>query len=197
MVSGIILAAGPSKRMGTPKAILKFGNETFVEHIVHALNSARITDIVVVLGSEAETIRKSMTLSTGKIVVNDRWSEGQLSSLIAGLDAIEREDVNAALVCPADHPLVSQEIIVGLLTAYWKSNKKIIVPTFEGRRGHPVIFDKSLFAEIRLAPPDVGAREVVRNHTNEIAEVPVDTDRVLKNIDTPEEYASMTAESLK
>jgi len=188
MVSAIILAAGSSRRMGKPKALLNIGGKTFLQHIVGVLNSARVLDIVIVLGSEADEMKKHLGWFGGKVVLNERWQQGQLSSIVAGLDGLDSEDVLGAMICPVDHPLIVQSLVVDLLQEFWKSNKKIVIPTFRGQRGHPVIFERSLFDEIRAAPIDVGAREVVRHHSNDVAEVPSDVEGVIINIDTPEDY---------
>lgn len=188
MVSGIVLCAGSSRRMGVPKCLLKLGDKTFLQHVVDVLHSARILDVVVVLGAEAETIQRTLGWFTGKVVVNPNWEKGRLTSVIAGLDALETKDLHGAMVCPVDHPLISQSLFVDLLQAFWKSKKNIIIPSFNGRRGHPVIFSVELFDELRNAPLDLGARAVVHHHPDDIAEVPTDEEGVVLNIDTPDDY---------
>jgi molybdenum cofactor cytidylyltransferase len=193
MVSGIILAAGSSQRMGSPKALLKIGEKTFLEHIVEQLHSARILDLVLVLGAHAEEIQPTLSWFNGKIVINERWQEGQLTSIIAGLDALnlvnpEPEEIHGAMICPVDHPLLSQAILVELLQGFWRSHKPIILPTYEGKRGHPVIFRRDLFDEIRKAPAELGARAVVRNHPEDVSEVAMQEPGVITNIDTLEDY---------
>jgi len=193
MISGIIIAAGSSQRMGTPKALLKIGEKTFLQHIVETLHSARIIDVVIVIGAEAEKIQKTLTWFDGKVVVNDEWQKGQLSSIITGLNALdltksEPEEIHGAIICPADHPLLTQSLLVDLLQGYWLSKKRIIIPIHRGKRGHPVIFDRELFDDIRNAPLDIGARAVVRNHEQEVHEVDVNDEGVLINIDSPDDY---------
>lgn len=188
MVSAIILAAGSSRRMGQPKALLDIGGKTFLQHIVDVLNSARVLDIVIVLGSEVDDLKKHLGWFGGKVVLNERWQEGQLSSLVVGLDGLDSEDVLGAMICPIDHPVITQSLVVDLLQEFWTSKKKIIIPTFRGKRGHPVIFERSLFDEIRTAPMDVGARAVVHHHADDIAEVSSEEEGVIVNIDTPEDY---------
>jgi len=187
-VSAVILAAGSSQRMGSPKALLKIGGETFIQHIVDVLHSARIVDVVAVLGFEAEEIKKHLGQFDGKIVLNGHWQNGQLSSIIAGLDALDSPNVQAAMICPVDHPLISQSLVVDLLQAFWKSRKRIVVPTYGGRRGHPVIFERSLFDDVQTAPPEEGARAVIHRHPGDVIEVPTDGKGVVTNIDTPEDY---------
>lgn len=193
MISGIILAAGSSQRMGSPKALLKIGEKTFLQHIVEALHSARIIDNVIVLGSGAEEIQKTLSWFEGKVAVNNDWQKGQLTSIITGLNNLdmtktETEEIHGAIICPVDHPLLTQSLLVDLLQGYWLSKKRIIIPTHQGQRGHPVIFDRELFDEIRNAPLDIGARAVVRNHEDDVLEVNVDDEGVLINIDSPDDY---------
>jgi molybdenum cofactor cytidylyltransferase len=193
MISGIVLAAGSSQRIGTPKALLKIGEKTFLQHIVEIVHSARIIDVVIVLGAEAEEIQKTIIWFDGKVVINNDWQKGQLSSIIAGLNALdltksEPEEIHGAIICPVDHPLLTQSLLVDLLQGYWLSKKRIIIPTHRGKRGHPVIFDRELFDDIRNAPIDIGARAVVRNHEQEVHEVDVNDEGVLINIDLPDDY---------
>jgi len=193
MISGIVLAAGSSQRMGTPKALLKIGEKTFLQHIVETLHSARIIDVVIVVGAEAEKIQKTIIWFDGKVVINNDWQKGQLSSIIAGLNALdltksEPEEIHGAIICPVDHPLLTQSLLVDLLQGYWLSKKRIIIPIHRGKRGHPIIFDRELFDDIRNAPIDIGARAVVRNHEQDIQEVDVNDEGVLINIDSPDDY---------
>jgi CTP:molybdopterin cytidylyltransferase MocA len=193
MISGIVLAAGSSQRMGTPKALLKIGEKTFLQHIVETLHSARIIDVVIVVGAEAEKIQKTIIWFDGKVVINNDWQKGQLSSIIAGLNALdltksEPEEIHGAIICPVDHPLLTQSLLVDLLQGYWLSKKRIIIPIHRGKRGHPIIFDRELFDDIRNAPIDIGARAVVRNHEQEVHEVDVNDEGVLINIDLPDDY---------
>ncbi|MBI4548951.1 MAG: nucleotidyltransferase family protein, partial [Ignavibacteriae bacterium] len=181
MIAGVVLAAGASLRMGMPKALLTIGERTFLQHIVEVLYSARILNIVVVLGADVEKIQSSLSWFTGKIVINDEWERGQLSSIITGIDALDDHDISGVMICPVDHPLISQGLLVDLLQAFWKSKKKIILPTFQGRRGHPVIFAKEMFDELRNAPMNIGARIVLHNHPDETQEVPTDEEGILVN----------------
>jgi molybdenum cofactor cytidylyltransferase len=189
MISAVILSAGSSSRMGSPKALLEIGGVTFLRHIVDVLASASVLDVVIVLGSESGRIRPSLGWFGGTIVENAAWRDGQLSSVIAGIDAVSaREGVHGAMLCPVDHPLISHSLIVDLLQVFWRSKKKIIIPLHKGVRGHPVIFRRELFAELRSAPGAVGARAVVRGHPAEIAEVPTEVQGAVINIDTAAEY---------
>ena len=151
MISGIILAAGASFRMGSPKALLKIKEKTFLRHMADVLYSARVTDIVIVLGSGADEIRGTLGWFTGKVTVNSSWEDGQITSLRSGLDEIASADIHGVIVCPVDRPLISQSLIVALMQGFWTSGKEIVVPVFNGVRGHPVIFARELFEELRAA----------------------------------------------
>ncbi len=193
MISGIVLAAGSSRRMGSPKALLKINDKTFLQHVVEVLHSARIIEVVIVLGSEAEVIQQSLSWFTGKIVVNENWQKGQLTSIIAGINSLdidksESEEVHGVMICPIDHPLISQSILVDLLQGFWVSKKYIIIPTFNGKRGHPVIFSRELLRELHTIPYEIGARAMLHKHPEKIFEVPVNDEGILININTPEDY---------
>lgn len=194
MISGVILAAGSSQRMGKPKALLTIGGETFLRRIERVLASARVNDIVLVLGSHAEQIRNTLGWFHGTIVINENWEQGQLTSLIAGMKAVDRETNQGMIVCPVDHPMMSQSVIVDLLQGFWKSRKNIIVPVCDGRRGHPVIWGRTLFDAIRTASVHEGARSLLRTFPDEISEIQVTERGILYNIDTPGDYKLLMAE---
>ena len=195
MIVGIILAGGASLRMGKPKPLLTIGQETFLQHITHTLQKARINETVVVLGAYGEEIQSTLTWYSGKIVMNSEWQSGQLSSLKAGLSRYKTEDIHGVLVYPVDHPLVSQEVLVEMLHCFWTSDKNIIVPTFEGKRGHPVIFGRTMIEKLKSASNEKGAKEVVYLFPDEILEVPVNDVGILLNIDTPEDYQTYILKS--
>jgi molybdenum cofactor cytidylyltransferase len=188
MITAIILAGGASSRMGHPKALLTIGEKTFLQHIDSVLASARITRRVVVLGADDARIRPTLSWYSGTIATNEKWERGQLSSILTGLDSIESGECHGVLLWPVDRPLVSQALVVGLLQAFWSSHQEIIVPVFQGRRGHPVIFSSTLFSEFRSLSPDQGARELLRRHADKIHHLETDEEGVVLNIDTNEQY---------
>lgn len=167
---------------------MNIGEKTFLRHIADVLHSAHILDVVLVLGYDQENIRQQVSWFTGKIAVNRNWQQGQLSSILTGMNMLEQKDVHGVMICPVDHPLISQALIVDLLQSFWKTGKKIILPKHNGRRGHPVIFSKELFEELRTASPDTGARAVVHAHADDVYEMETDEQGVINNIDTPEDY---------
>ena len=186
-IIGIILAAGESKRMGSPKALLEIHYKTFLEHLVSILEKAGLEKIVVVLGHDSEKIISSHKNLNVDFIINADYIKGQLSSIQTAIKNIHGE-VDAIIVCPIDRPLVSSGLIQNLKSEFIKTNSPIVIPIYDAKRGHPIIFSSSLFPELMRAPIDVGARAVVWAHHNEVAEVPTNEEGILINIDTPELY---------
>jgi molybdenum cofactor cytidylyltransferase len=195
MIHAIVLAAGASERMGEPKALLRIGTTTFVNHIIKVLEASGITEITIVLGAGADLIGPTLPPFRGRVVVNDKWETGQLSSLAAGLRAISPASAGGALVWPVDRPLVPRTTIAALLDAFRKHTAKIIVPIHGGRRGHPVIFPSKYFDELQNAQSTAGARQILHDHPEAVLEVETKEKGVLLNIDTPEAYRDHVARS--
>lgn len=191
MLAATILAAGESSRMGHPKALLPFpaaredkspGNpQTFLEHLIEVPRHPRIGALRVVLGAAAEEIRKRVPLDESSVVVNAEWRKGQLTSLQAAIRSLPPE-TEGLLVCLVDHPLISTQVVATLVAAFDGAKSRIVIPTYRGRRGHPVIFPSALFGELLRAPLDVGARAVVRAHAADIVEAPTKEEGVVLNL---------------
>ncbi len=203
MIGAIILAAGESKRMGFPKALLPCtgsdGSETtFLGHLLGVMNQSRAEPIVVVLGHDGERIRSSVPKASwgrARPVLNDRYREGMLTSIVAGLDAVERSPAEGCLVLPVDHPAVSAEIVDLLIDHYQQTPCPILLPVHGGRRGHPVLFSRAVFGEIRRAPESVGARQAVWDHQEDLLEVEVQDPGIGRDVDTPGDYRSFRERS--
>jgi len=188
MISGIILAAGESSRMGSPKALLKIGEKSFVQRIVDVLIASRVLDIVIVLGADAEAVQTQLNWFIGKTVINEEWKRGQLSSILAGLRAVDQKDLHGVLIWPVDRPLVNEAVIVGMLHQFWTKHKRIVVPVCKGQRGHPVLVGKSLFEDLEKAPLEIGARAILWDHPDEVLEYLTEEEGVVMNIDSREDY---------
>jgi molybdenum cofactor cytidylyltransferase len=194
MIPGIVLAAGKSLRMGQPKALLPVspGGETFLERIARVLLDGGVEDVIAVIGSDAPLIRAAMPLRRtirARFVENPEYEQGQFSSLIAGLRAADRPGVRAVLVTLVDVPFLSAATVGAVLRAYRASGGAPIVrPTKYGRHGHPVIFDRRLFEELRHADAAAGARTVIRAHDAEAWNVEVRDSGAFISIETPEDY---------
>lgn len=175
--------------MGRPKALLPFEGVPFVERIVAALQSARVEKIVLVLGHNAEGLRQKVDHLPVDIVINGDYKKGQLSSLLCAIRSLENsQDIDGVLVHLVDHPFLNPELVNRMVEGFYDSNKLIVIPRYRGRRGHPVLFSRSLFAELLNTPLDQGAKAVVHAHDADILEIDTDEEGITVDIDTPEEY---------
>jgi molybdenum cofactor cytidylyltransferase len=195
MIPAIVLAAGKSSRMGRTKALLSVGSshETFLTRIIRVLRQGGIDHIVIVIGGDAAAVRASLPRDDVSLVAveNPRYEEGQLSSLLVGLAAVDErhDDVDAVMVTLVDLPLISAATVRSVLDAFRaKPDAPLVRPRRGQRYGHPVIFNRSIFGELRLADPSTGAKPVVRAHAAEEVNVDVDDDGAFIDIDTPEDY---------
>jgi molybdenum cofactor cytidylyltransferase len=184
-LAAAILAAGESRRMGRPKALVPLDGLTFVEHLLAATRQSRVEIVRVILGSNAEEIRAELDLDSFQVVVNENWRLGQLSSIQAAIRSLPPDATSGLLLCPVDHPLITVRLVSQLIAEFDAGKKLIVLPTHLGRRGHPVIFHYTLYDELLAASPDVGARQVVWAHPDEIAEVPTDEAGVILNFNDP------------
>lgn len=194
MIRAIILAAGQSTRMGRPKAGLRVaaGGPTFAAAIVATLQAAGLTDIIVVAGAHPVEVAEAVRGLEGvRVVHHPGWPAGQLSSLVAGLDAVDAPELDAVLVTLVDIPLVRRETVEVLLRAWRESRAPIVRPAVGARHGHPVIFDRVTFGALRAAPMQVGAKAVIAAWQAQVLDVPTDDPGVLVDVDTPHEYDAL------
>ena len=190
MIVAVILSAGESSRMGRPKALLSIDGVRFVEKIVSTLKSTNVGDIIVVLGHNAEGIRRKISDLPVTILINHDYKQGQLSSLQVAIRLLESSGnpVDGILVHLVDHPYIEAKLVNLIIDRFYETKKLIVVPRFQGRRGHPVIFARALFSELLAAGTDQGAKPVVHAHRDDTLEIDTDDKGVLIDIDTPEEY---------
>ena len=193
MIPGVILAGGASSRMGgRPKALLPTGrgDETFLGRIASTLVAGGVDDVVVVAGYHDQAIRRFVEgLPTPvRLLTNLNAGEGQLSSLLVALRAVDRPQLRAVIVTLVDLPLVSASTVRAVLDGYRRTGAPLVRPERDGRHGHPVLFDRSLFDELRAADPEHGAKPVVRAHAARGLDVPTEDDGAFTDIDTPQDY---------
>ena len=183
-LEGIILAAGESRRMGYPKPLLKIGHRTFIEHIAETM-LAVVPRLVIVLGAHSDRVRAAIPDDARvTIVENLNYARGQLSSLKVGLGAIQPHAAGA-LVHLGDHPIVRVETIQAIVDFYDETDKPIVIARHNGQRGHPVIFDRELFAELQSCPEEEGARHVVNADASRVAYVDLPDPGINLDLDTP------------
>lgn len=196
MVPAVILAAGASRRMGSDKALLVApGGGFFVSRIVRAFTDAGISDVVIVTGHHHETLAAALDSEAFEIrprlVRNPDPSRGQLSSLWTGMDAVVGASTPGLLVTLVDVPLIEPAVIARVVAMWRTTSAPIVRPADGDRHGHPVLFDRAVFAQLRAAPLEAGAKAVVRAHADRLVNVPVDSDGCLIDIDTPEDYRKL------
>jgi molybdenum cofactor cytidylyltransferase len=189
MIAAVVLSAGESSRMGEPKALLPIDGETFIERIVAALKQSGLERIIVVLGFNAEDMRRKIEHLPVEIVVNPDYMQGQLSSLQTAIRYLESDqNCDGMLVHLVDHPYIDPVLVRAMLQHFSNSKNLIVVPRHRGKRGHPVIFSRALFSELLDAPMDQGAKAVVNAHRDETLEIDTEDVGITLDIDTPELY---------
>jgi len=185
MLAAVILAAGESRRMGAPKALLPYREGTFLSHLLEITRHPKIGLTRIVVGAHREEIERAAARPPGEIIFNRDWTLGQLSSMQAALRSIPEGSSDGILLCPVDHPLVTANLVALLIEQFYSSGKFIVVPNFAGRRGHPMIFSSQVYPELLTAAADVGARAVVWAHAGDVLEVPVEEEGVVLNLNDP------------
>lgn len=189
-VGAVVLAAGMSRRMGQPKVLLPWaGGRTIIEHILDQLILARVDHIVVVTGHRRADVEERTAALGVPTVFNSDYAEGEmLSSLKTGLSALPPHTAGA-LVILGDQPRIQPRVISQVMMAYAEGQGGIIAPSYQMRRGHPILIDRRFWPEIMALPSDGSLRTLLNTHSAEIAHVSVDTDSVLRDVDTPDDYA--------
>lgn len=185
MLAAVILSGGASSRMGSPKALLPYQGRPFLEHLLKITIHPEIGARRVVLGADAESIAKAIPLKANEMIINSQWEKGQLSSIQAAVRKLPA-GTEGMLLLLIDHPLISSLLVGELIAQFHKSRKPIVLPIYEGRRGHPVIFSASLYPELLRAPAETGARAVVWAHADDVEEVPTNEEGCVLNLNDPE-----------
>jgi len=189
MLSAILLAAGESKRMGALKQLMPLGKSTLLEQAIDNLLNSSVDETIVVVGHKAEEITRAIASRPVKIVLNPDYQHGMSTSIIAGLKQVDPKS-QAVMLSLGDQPLVESGTINQLIDAFKSHDKGIAVPTHRGRRGNPVIFAIKYKAELLKLKGDIGGREIIKNHPDDVLEVPVDSESVISDIDTRDDYQS-------
>jgi molybdenum cofactor cytidylyltransferase len=189
-VGAIILAGGSSARMGRAKQLLPLDDSTVLERTIANVRGAEVNEIVLVLGASAETIRRQLPLSLLEglnVVVNRAYREGMSSSLRAGISALG-QGTEAALIILGDQPFIRSQTMDQVIRTYRRDQAQIVIPTFHGTRGNPVLLDRSVFFEVMALEGDIGSRAIFGSHLEGIAKVEVEDEGILLDIDDPDDY---------
>jgi molybdenum cofactor cytidylyltransferase len=186
-ISGILLAAGLSSRMGEPKQLLPFGESTIVETVVDSMLGAKFNEVIVVVGHCGAQVRAQLGTRPVRIVFNSDYREGMLTSAQTGIRTLQGNEAFALML--VDQPFITSDLIDQVVSAYTQTNKGIALPSYNYKRGHPVIFHQRYAREIlALDAESGGVRTLFKKYGDDIYYVTVDTDRVLRDIDYREDY---------
>lgn len=190
-IAGVILAAGSSSRMGQTKQLMPFKEKTLLGQVIENAEKSALHEVIVVLGHDFNKIRKSLDLFCDtKLVRNTAYLKGQSTSLIKGLENVSPW-CDAAMFLLGDQPLVTDRVINQLIDAFETKTTRMIIPYFNGRRGNPVIIARDLFHRLTELSADTGARALFDEFKEDIVKVAVNTDSILVDVDTPEDYKKL------
>jgi len=186
-ISAILLGAGKSKRMGVDKLSLPLGRKTVLEHCFKALLQSNVEELVIVLSGRNKDVKNLFQGEEVRIVVNSHPEKGMSSSLRRGLQAIHPH-CQGILIALGDQPFLKTRTINALILAFDHRKEGIIVPSFRGRWGHPVIFHRKYKKELLRLKGDVGGRSIIERHPEDVRLVPVKSIGVVKDVDTWQDY---------
>ena len=188
MISLIILAAGMSTRFGGNKLLKKINDSTMIENVVKSAVSSEADEVVVVLGYEAEKIKEVLKKFSCKFVYNPDYKSGQSSSVKVGVKFVMNY-ADAVMILPGDIALITPRSINLVIDEYKRSKSPIVVASYQGRAGHPILFDRSLFNELmEINEETMGLKAVINRHKDVVKKVDVGSDEVLIDIDTEEDF---------
>jgi CTP:molybdopterin cytidylyltransferase MocA len=189
--TAILLAAGRSSRMGAFKPLLPFGNKTVIECCIDYLHEGGVAEIVVVVGHRADEIRRQISGVT--FATNPDPDSAMGASIAVGVSALP-DTAQATLVGLVDHPAVPATVVSTLLES-WKSGARIVIPTWQGRGGHPVLVDLTFKAEVLKLSESGGLRAFFEAHASEVKRIPVDSPFVARDMDTWDDYRALHLEA--
>jgi molybdenum cofactor cytidylyltransferase len=190
LFAAIVLAAGTSTRMGTAKQLLRLDDRPLLQHVLDCVRASAAKEIVLVLGFAAEEIRRGIDVQNVRVVFNESYRQGMGTSLKAGLSAVDPQCAGALIVL-ADQPFVRPETLDLLMAEHHRSKAQIVIPTYRGFRGNPVILDRSVFAEVMALDGDIGCRAIFGDHLEGIVKLPVDDAGILLDIDRQSDFEAL------
>jgi len=188
LISLIVLAAGMSTRFGRNKLLENVGGSTLIGRVVGSAVSSRVDEVVVVLGYEADKVMEALKGFKCKFVLNEGFASGQSSSVKAGVRSV-MDYADAVMILPGDVALITPKAIDTVVQEYESSRSPIVVASYRGRSGHPILFDRTLFSELmEIGEETMGLKAVVNRHRSMIRRVEVGSGEVLVDIDTQEDF---------
>jgi len=189
-IGAVVLAAGASQRMGEPKQLLLLDGQPILQRTLENVRAAKVVDIVLVLGFQAEAIKRQLKVDRVKVIFNEAYEQGMACSLRAGLSALNPL-TDAAFIVLADQPFVRPATLDLIINQYERSAAQIVIPLYQGFRGNPVLLDRSVFPEVMDLTGDIGCRAIFGDHTEGLVKMTVDDIGILLDIDSQADYARL------
>lgn len=191
-ISGILLAAGESKRMGKPKLILNLGKSNIINATIDNLLKSEIYELIIVLGHEAQKIESSLSTQDKRIkfVTNKNYREGMSTSIKCGVLTTSKES-EAFLIALGDQPLISPKVINRLIEKYQSSKVGIVTVMHKSFRGHPVLISKKYVKELLSLNGDIGARDFLKQHLDDTASIKIESSEEFFDIDRTQDYEEL------
>lgn len=191
MVTGVILAAGQGRRMGEPKQLLPLGGKPMVWHVAATACLAGFDEVIVITGAYAPAVKQVLQDLPLQVIYNEDWAQGQSTSVKKAVHSITADD-QAVVFLLADQPLIDPALINELIKAYYQSKASIIIPRWLNRPGNPVLFDLRVWRSALLQLlGDEGARQIIRQHPEDIQYIEVADGQIFCDVDTQLEYDRM------
>lgn len=187
-LAGVVLAAGESRRMGQPKQLLAFGEHTILERVVDTLLTAGVGEVIVVLGHLAERVGAVLGDRPVRPVINESYRQGMLSSVKCGVRAIDA-GYEAVLFALGDQPQIQSAVVREVIRAYRAGSSGIVIPCYEGKKGHPIIINLRRYREaIANLPEGVGLNLLMQEHADDVRLIDVASEDIIRDIDVPDDY---------
>jgi molybdenum cofactor cytidylyltransferase len=192
MISAIVIAAGESKRMGRTKQLLPWNGKVLLQHVLDSLLTSEVDEVILVLGYEAEKILERVNTRKIQVVINLDYPQGMITSIRHGLAALGK-GVEAFFIVLGDQPGIPSQIYNRLIREFRRvyPSKRIVLPTYQGEKGHPALFSIDFREEGAAIKGDVGFRQIIAAHPQDILHIEMGTDAVLNDVDTPEDYNTL------
>ena len=196
-VGAVVLAAGSSSRMGSPKQTLQFRGKSLLRRAALAALGAGCRPVIVVTGAHSELSRRELEGLDVREVLNTRWETGMASSIRAGVESLisADADADAVVLMLCDQPHVTAEVISGLVAAHRATGRPVIASTYGGGSGVPALFGKTLFAELARLEGAAGAKQVIKRHASETHFLPFQAGEV--DVDTPDDFSRLIAQDVE
>ncbi len=187
MISAIVLAAGESTRMGSPKLLLPIEGKSLLQHVIDNALQSKVSEVIVVLGAEATKLQSEIKQRQVQIIENTAYKKGLSTSLRVGLQAVSPQ-AQAVLVLLGDQPLINHDIIDTLIDKYEESGSIMVAPVYNGKRGNPILFDRTLIPDLIRVTGDKGGREIIKKYLAQLATVDFGPTILGSDIDIWDDY---------